>query len=449
MAVGAPPAVGAPGRFRPRTWIAPLVAGFVALVLSLLVVSTGTWSVFDEYTHFDYVVKLGEGLALPPVNDTIGQEAMRAAVCDSAPGFGNLAPSCGAQLFDTTMAPYRGASTATGYLPTYYAATGLGARALVALPGDLSWLHASRIMGSIYLAIAAMLLVGIARRLRATSLIAAAAAITVAAMPMVLLQFSTVNNDQLAVVLSLAAVYAFLAMRGSRRWARWLVAFGLAGLAMTTKETALIGVAAVLVLAVREAWRRWRPMAVAVVLAGACVVIPYALRDLAYPSIVGSFPDNGLQNAAILASQGTPPINLVFANALQQIGTVFAVPETFLSGGWFAVAALVGALIAFGLPLAAVLRITRRSQWRSRRILLSVLVLAFPVVFIAGFLLMLRISGLPLFFQPRYLLPVAMLAMAVAATFVRPAWWRLVVPVAGGFAIIVAVAAALAPAWAG
>lgn len=434
---------------KPRTWVAPGIAGLVALVLSLLVVSTGTWSVFDEYTHFDYVVKVGDDLALPPVNDILGQQAMRAAVCDSAPGFGALAPSCDAEVFDTTMGPYRGASTATGYLPTYYVVTGLGARALVAMPGDLSWLHASRIMGSAYLAIAVMLLVGIARRLGASSLVAGSLAVVVSAMPMVLLQFSTVNNDQLAVVLSLAAVYSFLAMRGARmRW-RWLVAFAIAMAAMTTKETALIGVAAVLVLALREAWLHWKPVLLAFVLAGAAVLVPFVVRDAVYPAIVGTLPDNGLQNAAILAAQGTPPINLVFANALRLVASVFEVPETFLAGAWFGVAALIGALIAFGVPFAAVLRVSNRGQWRARRVLLAALALVYPVVFVAGFLLLLRVTGLPLFFQARYLLPVAMLAMAIAAAFIRPVWWRLLAPVAGAYAIAVAVAAATAPAWTG
>ena len=438
---------------KPRTWIAPGIAGVVAFVLSLLVVSTGTWSVFDEYTHFDYVVKVGEELSLPPVNDTLGQTAMRVAVCDSAPGFGALAPSCDAQVFDTTMGPYRGQSTATGYLPTYYVITGLAARGLVSLPGDLSWLHASRVVGSLYLAIAVMLLVGIARRLGASSLIAASAAVVMAALPMVLLQFSTVNNDSLAVVFSLAAVYAFLAMRASRmRW-RWLVAFALALVAMSVKETALIAVVAVFVLAARDAWLRssGRGKNIALALIGAlvAVVVPYVTRDVVYPAIVGTLQDNGLQNDAIIAAQGTPPINLVFANALRLVMSVFEVPETFLGGAWFGVAASIATLLAFGIPLTMVLRSSSRRQWRSRRLLLAATVVLYPIVFIAGFLLLLRVGGLPLFFQARYLLPVALLALGVAASYVRPAWWRLTVPVAGVYALAVGISAAVAPTWAG
>lgn len=436
---------------KPRTWLAPGAAALVALILSLLVVSTGTWSVFDEYTHFDYVVKVGDDLALPPVNDLLGQQAMRAAVCDSAPGFGALSPSCAAEILDTTRGPYGGQSTATGYLPTYYVATGLGARALVALPGDLSWLHASRIMGSIYLAIAAMLLVGVARRLGASSWISFGFALIASSMPMVLLQFSTVNNDQLAVVLGLAAVYSFLALRSYSRRLQWPVAFGLSLLAMTVKETALVAVVAVLALAVASVARpwRWSPVLLALVAAGVAVVVPFAIRSFAYPVIVGVITDNGMQNDAITAAQGTPPINLVFANALRLIAVVFEVPETFLAGAWFGVAAMIAALLAFGLPLAAVLRVARPVGLLVPKVVLAVCVVVFPVLFIAGFLLLLRATGLPLFFQARYLLPVALLGLAVAAAFVRPWWARVLVPVAGAFVVTVGIAAATAPSWTG
>ena len=56
------------------------MAGVVAFLLSAAFVSTGAWSVFDEYTHFDYVAKVGEELRLPQVNDLLGQTAMQAAV---------------------------------------------------------------------------------------------------------------------------------------------------------------------------------------------------------------------------------------------------------------------------------------------------------------------------------------------------------------------------------
>ena len=436
------------------SWIAPASAALVGFILSLLFIQTGAWSVFDEYTHFDYVVKVADDLSLPPVNDQLGQTALQTAVCEKAPGFGRLAAACGADFIDPNLTPYAGASTATGYLPTYYITTGIGAKVLHALPLGLTWLDAARVMGAFYLGLVALLVVGIARRLGASSLIAFSAAVTVAAMPMVLLQFSTVNNDSLAVVLSLAAVYAFLRMRNSSPAMRSLVAFALAFAAMTVKETALISVLAVFVLSMRdlvmgEQARRWTGALRVVVSAGVVVAAAGILRMVVYPMLVGSLPDNGLQAASIVEAQGTPPFNLVAGNALRQVSSVFDVPDGVLAGVWFSVAGQVMVLVALGLPLAAILRTTTLRQWSSRRRLLGASTLVGIPLFVFGFLMLLRVSGLPAFFQPRYLLPLMVLAVAVAAAYVKPGWWRLAVPVAIVLVGTVGVALMASPHWSG
>ena len=413
-----------------RGWIAPAATGLAAFLLSLFFVQTGTWSVFDEYTHFDYVVKVGEDLSFPPVNDVLGEQALRTAICESAPGFESLSELCEAGNLTPEVAPYAGASTATGYLPIYYAVTGLGAKVLVAAPGDLGWLQAARVIGAVFLGITAMLLVGIARRLGATSGIASAGALLVASMPMVLLQFSTVNNDSLATLLSTASIYSFLALRSSRWATRWGVAYGLSLLAVATKEIAVFSTIAITVLALRDAVRArdGRRMVIALLAAVATVAIPILVRSAAWPAIVGELQDNGLQNAAIVAAQGTPPINLVFANALNQIPTVFQVPTSLLAGAWFGVAAMVVTLVGFGLCLGLVLH-ARRRQWQSPRTLLAAVVIAYPPPLLAASLPAPRCTGMPLFFQPRYLLPVAVIAVAVGVTWIRPAWTRVLLPV--------------------
>ncbi len=437
-----------------RHLLAPLAAGIVALLLSVLFIQTGTWSEFDEYTHFDYVVKVGQDLSLPPVNDQLGQAALQTAVCERAPGFGRFESACGADVIDPNLTPYGGQSTATSYLPTYYVVTGLGARALEGLPFGWDWLTAARLMGALYLALAAMLVVGIARRLGASSLVAASAAVAVACMPMVLQQFSTVNNDSLAVVLSLASVYAFLRLRGSDAVTRSLVAFAFAFLAMTVKETAFIAVLTVVVLSMRDVMDGDRAQRVAGTVrvaasAGVVVAAAFVLRSIAYPLLVGSSPDNGLQAASIVDAQGTPPVNLVAGNALRASITAFEVPQGVLAGVWFSVAAMILVLVALGLPLAALLRISRARQWRSDRRLLGASVLAGIPLFVFGFLLLLRLQDLPPFFQPRYLLPVMVLAVAVSASFIRGAWWRLTVPASAVLAVAVSVALWSSPHWTG
>ena len=47
-----------PIALKARGWAAPVSAALVAFILSLLFIQAGAWSVFDEYTHFDYVVKV-------------------------------------------------------------------------------------------------------------------------------------------------------------------------------------------------------------------------------------------------------------------------------------------------------------------------------------------------------------------------------------------------------
>lgn len=436
-----------------RRWLAPGLAGLIALLLSLAFVRTGTWSVFDEVTHFDYVVTIAEDGRLPMVNAALGQTALQEAVCAKAPGFGTLASACGADAIDPSLTPYRGQSTATGYLPLYYAVTGAGAWIVHALPGDASWLTSARVVGSIYLAIAAMLVVGIARRLGASTATAMAAGVLAAAMPMTLLQFSTVNNDALAVVLSLAAVWLFLRLDPDRPARRSLWAFGVALLGMLVKETAVIGVLAVAVLSLRDVMTSPAPrgrgvlrVAVSAVLA---VLIPWSLRSFAYPAIVGSIQDNGLQNAAIIASQGTPPINLVAGNALQSAITALQIPEGVLAGVWFSVAAQAMWLISIGICVAMILRTSRRRQWAvDRRLLAAVVVVMIPL-FTVAFLLMLGVGGLPPFFQPRYLLPTVLLAIPVAFAWIRPAWGRALLVVALAYAGTVGIALLTAPAWTG
>ncbi len=184
-------------------------------------------------------------------------------------------------------------------------------------------------------------------------------------------------------------------------------------------------------------------------LAAAAFVCPVLLRQWAYPALVGVRPDNGRQQDAITALQGDPSLPDVLANALQQVPSVFAVPQAPLAGAWFTVAALGMALVAFGLPLAIVLRTWQWTAWRGSRVLLAATVLAFPPAFIGFFLLVLWIGGGPLFFQPRYLLPTVMLAVAVAASVIRPGWSKVLLPAALGYAAVVGPVLATAPRWVG
>ena len=70
-------------------------------------------------------------------------------------------------------------------------------------------------------------------------------------------------------------------------------------------------------------------------------------------------------------------------------------------------------------------------------------------LFTLAFLLMLRIGGLPPFFQPRYLLPTVLLAIPVAFAWIRPAWGRALLVIALAYAGVVGIALLTAPTWTG
>jgi len=177
--------------------------------------------------------------------------------------------------------------------------------------------------------------------------------------------------------------------------------------------------------------------------------VPILLRQWAYPALVGVHGDNGLQRDAIVALQGDPSLPDVLANALQQVPSVFQVPAGPLAGPWFAVGGLTFALLTFGLPVAMVLRTWQGASWRAPRVLLAVTVLTFTPGFMVLFLLVLDLAGSPLFFQPRYLLPVVLLAAAVAASAIRPGWARILLPLAAGYVAVLGWVLATAPTWPG
>ena len=305
-----------------RLW-APALGGLLALSLGLLLVRTRQWSMFDEYTHFDYVVKIAQDLEAPPANDTLGDTGLQTAACERAPGFEALFGLCG-QDIDPAVAPYAGLSTATNYLPTYYVPTGLLTRFMRPVvealnPGHSQtayWLMSARVVGALYLGLLAALLVAVGRRLGANNVAAVSAALLVVSSPMVLMQFSTVNNDQFAVLLSALAVLFWLALENRSRWIRLSLSYGTALLAITAKETALVAVLAIVLLHIFEGSRRdarwWgfpQPLLLGAVVMGASSV---AQRGLARPqwSISWEQPAGGVhrigsRRSAVLRGGGS------------------------------------------------------------------------------------------------------------------------------------------------
>ena len=88
-------------------------------------------------------------------------------------------------------------------------------------------------------------------------------------------------------------------------------------------------------------------------------------------------------------------------------------------------------------------------ELRSPREALALVVVCGVPLFILGFLLSLRVLGVPPLFQPRYLLPIMVLGIAVAAAQIARPWWRVTLPIAILFAGAVFMSLIASPRWSG
>ncbi len=282
-----------------------LVAFVVTELIALLGVHQKPSTIFDEAAHLDYVVKLAHG-DMPRVYEPLGQVALAEFACDEPRG-GAWAQleKCGSDHYTPELAPYGGLSTATNYAPTYYLATAVPYRVCEELT---PWAPrtCARVANTGWLAAAAagffvlMVLLGCSKPV---SLIVS---VGTSVAPAILLQGITVNPD--AAVQAAVAWMAVLAVRlaTSERLSAYaqVGVLGIVGLvAVTAKETALIGFAVTLLLlgfliTARQPRslqvKRWA--AVSVVF-GAVVGLA-ALSRLAQPVLRGVGGDNPMEDAA-------------------------------------------------------------------------------------------------------------------------------------------------------
>ena len=171
-----------------------------------------------------------------------------------------------------------------------------------------NWLMAARAVGSLYLGLLAAVLVLMTRRLGADDRSAVALAVLAATSPLMLLQFSTVNNDALGVLLTTVAVLSWLLLERTRPWVRLIVSYGIALLAVSAKETALVALLCVVVLHASHLWHaghRIRSL-VAPLGAGIAVIGAYSVARSLWPALTGELPGNDLQADFITSIQGQP-----------------------------------------------------------------------------------------------------------------------------------------------
>jgi len=462
-------------------WLPLLAAALVALV-AVPYAGNFASSPFDEHTHFDYVAKIAVDGEIPPKSDVLGQVAL-GSYCGTGGAWGGLA--CEPLPLDATTAPFQGASAATNYPPPFYIATAMLARAIhaidpdmtTALPSrDTSWLQASRYAMIAWLLMAVVLLVTIGRRLGASPLAVFGAAVLVGLTPIFLVQGTTVNNDVAAVAMGLLAVWAWLALEHRSPLLRITVAGALAIFAAVGfKLTALF---AVLVVAVLE-WRarvvvasasatelssnesaevglredqvsttgETRSSTLLVIKAAiptavllAVFAVSVRLEPLISAAVRGSTggPSGGTIPSASLAKELASTVQYLFGSFTMSSANLF-------SGEFFARWPLYLGLAAIGGIFYAVLR--SRVPWRADRDdvvrqALALFFIGFPLVM----LLYIALQGGTPFFQSRYLMGGAALAVVFLVVGIRK-WWAATVLVVGSLFWVVVVVKVYTTTW--
>lgn len=216
------------------------------------VISKNPGTPFDEAAHLDYVVKMSN-LQLPKVNELYGQEVLGIMAClDAGPAWAGL-EDCGSAEYTPSLAPFEGQSSATPFLPTYYAVTALPFKAC-SISGFADTLTCGRYANSIWLAGATVMgflllvLLGRPRNL----FIPAIVSLSVNLMPAVLQQGVTVNTD--AAVQFLAFLVPYLSLKIPRLrislGSKYLLLWGLFSVAMSVKQT-------LITVMVVSAWLFW------------------------------------------------------------------------------------------------------------------------------------------------------------------------------------------------
>ncbi len=237
----------------PRHVLQVAIALFIVhMSIMGFVISKNPGTPFDEAAHLDYVVKVSN-LQLPKVNELYGQEVLGIMAClDAGPAWAGL-EECGSAEYTPSLAPFGGQSSATPFLPTYYAVTALPFK-VCSISGFADVLNCGRYANSIWLAGATvmgfLLLVLLARP--RNLFIPAIASLSVNMMPAVLQQGVTVNTD--AAVQFLAFLVPYFSLKISRLSisisSKYLVLLGLFSIAMSVKQT-------LITVMVISAWLFW------------------------------------------------------------------------------------------------------------------------------------------------------------------------------------------------
>jgi hypothetical protein len=249
----------------PRLWV-DLIVGLVvaaAVTLTGVLALTGypRLSPIDELQHLDSAVKASQGRWLLPLNERVGEEAMRIEACRGidAPF---LPPPCSAPELRPEDFQESGFNTAAGRPSAYYVVTGYLASWLSNRTGD-DFLTSARLVSLLAWALGAGLLAMMSSRVARSAAAGVGIGLVLGVMPPALSQAVTVNPDSWALPVG-AVIAAVVLLRGRLR--PWLYAAVLSValvLAVLVKPNFVVLALVPLLIGAHDVvrTRRWTPLA--------------------------------------------------------------------------------------------------------------------------------------------------------------------------------------------
>ncbi|WP_205260646.1 hypothetical protein [Nakamurella leprariae] len=312
-------------------------AVLVWLMALLCAIAYQPVSLYDEGVHFDYLVKLLDGHALPAVGSVSSELTLHEWSCRGTVWLTEL--RC-ADPVGNDAVPQGGVNYVLMYGPVYYVPTAVLAWLLQAVTG-MSLFLAARIVSSVLFAAGAALMVVALLRWGVRARVAVAATLLVAAAPAVLFQGATVTPDALTLGYGAAPL---LLVRWRRSYRARMVAAVVVAVAAALTKPSYVPIAAVTVLVVAlfpapgvpdGSWRpfdrsRVRPVRLVGIAALAAVPVLVSLlwnlwRTAPLPDGVPA--DGGLNETLLSTDRSLPALVLDAFGALLQPLTIGTWPQ--------------------------------------------------------------------------------------------------------------------------
>ena len=182
--------------------------------------------VLDEFAYADYLHQIDGGDLIVRHGELSSPAGLRELACRGyEPSTWNDRPPCDAPSYDPAVFPNAGINSADIHPPTYFWATYLGARAVLAVGLTDDLVDAGRLFGAVWMAAGLLALWCLLRAMGAGRWASASGLALVAAGPMILRQWHYLTPDAANVLVGSLVILAVV------RWERSPRTRGLAGLA--------------------------------------------------------------------------------------------------------------------------------------------------------------------------------------------------------------------------